>query len=52
MLNHKYCIINIHQENNTTELRIVSKQKPTVNAVNIEPNLEDLYLAYFQDNEK
>lgn len=52
MLNHKYCIINIHQENNTTELRIVSRQKPTVNAVNIEPNLEDLYLAYFQDNEK
>ena len=43
MLNHKYCIINIHQENNTTELRIVSRQKPTVNAVNIEPNLEDLY---------
>lgn len=52
MLNHKYCIINIHKENNTTELRIVSRQKPTVNAVNIEPNLEDLYLAYFQDNEK
>ena len=52
MLNHKYCIINIHQENNTTELRIVSRQKPTMNAVNIEPNLEDLYLAYFQDNEK
>ncbi len=22
-----------------------------MNAVNIEPNLEDLYLAYFQDNE-
>ena len=38
MLNHKYCIINIHQENNTTELRIVSRQKPTVNAINIEPN--------------
>lgn len=52
MLNHKYCIINIHQENNATELRIVSRQKPTMNAVNIEPNLEDLYLAYFQDNEK
>lgn len=51
MLNHKYCIINIHQENNTTELRIVSQEKPTVNAVNIEPNLEDLYLAYFQDSE-
>lgn len=50
MLNHKYCIINIHQENNVAELRIVSRQKPTVNAVNIEPNLEDLYLAYFQDN--
>lgn len=52
MLNHKYCIINIHQENNTTELRIVSREKPTSNAVSIEPNLEDLYLAYFQDSEK
>lgn len=41
-----------YKENDTTELRIVSRQKPTVNAVNIEPNLEDLYLAYFQDNEK
>ena len=51
-LNHKYCIINIHQENNTTELRIVSETKPTLNAVNIEPNLEDLYLAYLQDSEK
>ena len=49
MLNNKYCIINIHQENNQVELRIVSNQKPTVNAVNIEPNLEDLYLAYFQE---
>ena len=35
-----------------TELRIVSETKPTQNAVNIEPNLEDLYLAYFQDIEK
>lgn len=51
-LNHKYCIINIHQENNVTELRIVSRQRPTANAVNIEPNLEDLYLVYFQDSEK
>lgn len=52
MLNTKYCIINIHQENNHTELRIVSETKPNSNAVNIEPNLEDLYLANFQDNEK
>ena len=52
MLNKKYCIINIHQEKDMTELRIVSETKPTQNAVNIEPNLEDLYLAYFQDIEK
>ena len=51
-LNSIYCIINIHQENNCTELRIVSDKKPYIQAVNVEPNLEDLYLAYFQDSEK
>lgn len=48
-LNSEYCIINIHQEKDFVELRIVSNEKPTLNAVNIEPNLEDLYLAYFQE---
>ena len=48
-LNSEYCIINIHQEKDFVELRIVSDEKPTLNAVNIEPNLEDLYLAYFQE---
>lgn len=52
MLNQKYCIINIHQENSCVELRIVSETKPISNAINIEPNLEDLYLLHFQDNEK
>lgn len=51
-LNSIYCIINIHQENNCTELRIVSDKKPYIQAVNVEPNLEDLYLAYFQDSIK
>lgn len=51
-LNSIYCIINIHQENNYTELRIVSDKQPYSHAVNVEPNLEDLYLAYFQDSEK
>lgn len=51
-LNSIYCIINIHQENNYTELRIVSDKQPYPHAVNVEPNLEDLYLAYFQDSEK
>lgn len=49
ILNSEYCIINIHQEKDFVELRIVSDEKPTLNAVNIEPNLEDLYLAYFQE---
>lgn len=52
ILNNKYCIINIHQENNRTELRIVSENKPNSTAVNIDPNLEDLYLANFQDIKK
>ena len=42
----------MHQENNYTELRIVSNTKPNSTAVNVEPNLEDLYLAYFQDSEE
>lgn len=48
-LNREYCIINIHQEKDIVELRIVSDEKPNLTAVNIEPNLEDLYLAYFQE---
>ena len=48
-LNREYCIINIHQEKDVVELRIVSDEKPNLTAVNIEPNLEDLYLAYFQE---
>lgn len=49
-LNSIYCIINIHQENNYTELRIVSDKQPYPHTINVEPNLEDLYLAYFQDS--
>lgn len=52
ILSKNYCIVNMHQENNNTELRIVSSTKPNLNSVNVEPNLEDLYLAYFQDSEK
>ncbi len=50
ILNHKYCITNIHQENNAIELRIVSRISPSPNAVNVQASLEDLYLTYFQDN--
>ena len=52
VLNRNYCIVNMHQENNYTELIIVSNTKPNSTAVNVEPNLEDLYLAYFQDSEE
>ena len=51
ILSKNYCIVNMHQENNHTELRIVSNTKPNSNATNALPNLEDLYLAYFQDSE-
>lgn len=50
-LNSEHCIINIHQEKDFVELRIVSAEKPNLTAVNIEPNLEDLYLAYFQERQ-
>ena len=52
ILSKNYCVVNLHQENNNTELRIVSNTKPNSNSVNVEPNLEDLYLAYFQDSEE
>lgn len=48
-LDRKYTISNLKHEGNMVNLRIVSKRKPCDNAVNISPNLEDLYLHYFEE---
>ena len=50
-LERKYTISNLKHENNMVNIRIVSKRKPFDNAINISPNLEDLYLYYFEEGE-
>ena len=50
-LEMKYNIGNMRTEGETTILRIISETKPLENAVNAPPNLEDLYLYYFSDEE-
>ncbi|WP_053955413.1 ABC transporter ATP-binding protein [Inediibacterium massiliense] len=37
-----------NMENNQTVLRIMDEHKPMTNAVEVQPNLEDLYLFYFK----
>jgi ABC-2 type transport system ATP-binding protein len=49
MLNSEYTISNLKHEGNADMLRIVSEHKPTENAVQTEPTLEDLYLFYFSE---
>lgn len=49
VLNSEYTISNLKHEGNADMLRIVSQSKPTENAVQAEPTLEDLYLYYFSD---
>ncbi|MEH7073061.1 ABC transporter ATP-binding protein [Neobacillus drentensis] len=40
---------NIARKSNGIELRILSKEKPAGNAINVPVNLEDLYLYYFDE---
>jgi ABC-2 type transport system ATP-binding protein len=48
-MNDKYTVSNLKHEGNQDMLRIVSEQKPSENAVQVEPTLEDLYLYYFSE---
>lgn len=43
----KYLVDNIRTMENGVELRILSEEKPTENAVQAEKNLEDAFLLYF-----
>ena len=45
----RYNIGNLRKENDTTILRIISEEKPCKQAVCVTPNLEDLYLYYFNE---
>lgn len=42
-----YKVSNIKSEDHRAELRIISKEKPFANAVQENPNLEDVFLCYF-----
>ena len=50
-LENRYNIGNMRTEGSTTVLRIISEEKPMENAVPVIPNLEDLYLYYFNEEE-
>lgn len=50
-LQKKYLISNSIQRSNGIHLRIISKEMPTMNSINIEPTLEDSYL-YIANKEK
>lgn len=40
-----------NEENGTTVLRVIGEQSPAAGAVQVQPNLEDLFLYYFGGNE-
>lgn len=48
-LNCNYSISNLRNVDQLVTLRIVSRQKPHPEAVNVAPNMEDMYLYYFSD---
>lgn len=41
-----------NEENGNTVLRIISENKPVASAVQVQPNLEDLYLFYFKEGSR
>lgn len=47
MLNERYAVSNMKNENQQVIMRIVSDEKPAENAVAVSPDLEDVYLYYF-----
>lgn len=43
----RFSVVNLHHESNKVRLRIVNEKTPAVNAVTVEPSLEDLFLYHF-----
>ncbi|MDE7044432.1 MAG: ABC transporter ATP-binding protein, partial [Acetatifactor sp.] len=50
-LESRFNIGNMRTEGENIILRIISEEKPLEDAVNVTPNLEDLYLYYFSDED-
>ena len=48
-MNRKFIISNLKHSEDYVTLRIVAENKPHEQALNVPPNLEDLYLYYFQE---
>lgn len=46
---NRFVVSNLKYNGDKVELRIVSEQRPCENAVNVSPNLEDLYLYHFKE---
>lgn len=46
---NRFVVSNLKHNGDKVELRIVSEQRPCENAVNVSPNLEDLYLYHFKE---
>lgn len=47
----RYVIGNLRNEGNNAVLRVIAKEKPALDAVPVKPNLEDLYLYYFNEED-
>jgi ABC-2 type transport system ATP-binding protein len=47
-----YVVSNQKHSENGTVLRMISKEKPTQDALQVQPTLEDLYLYYFREDSK
>lgn len=46
---NRFVVSNLKHNGDKVELRIVSEQRPCDNAINVPPNLEDLYLYNFKE---
>lgn len=44
-----YCVVNRRKEENEVVLRILADQVPCIDAISVEPTLDDVYLSYFQE---
>ncbi|MBU3195968.1 ABC transporter ATP-binding protein [Clostridium algidicarnis] len=47
----KFVVSNLKHNSEKVQLRIVSENRPSKSAVNVTPNLEDLYLYHFREDE-
>ncbi len=43
----RFCVVNLHHENQKVRLRIVDETAPAADAYAVEPSLEDLFLYHF-----